>query len=132
MKVRPHVPGQRTLCGLNQPSGVAHQPKLVCRAAAGVQQIEKALNVVQALRRLVVALVPDSQAHVLEPTQHEHGVQAVRVDKTPVCARPASAVPVVARAKHELHQVQSARVAVLTGGLEPIGQMGCVQLPVDA
>ncbi len=135
-EVRPHVPGQRTLRGLNQPSRVAHQPDLVCRPAARVQHVEKALNLLQALRRLLIdrdcaRSVPDPQAQMLELTQDEHRVEALRVDEAAVSARPASAVPVVTRAKDQLHRVEPTRVAVLTRRLEPIGQMGRVQLPLQ-
>ena len=54
------------------------------------------------------------------------------IDEPAVCARPASAVPVVARAKHQLHRIQPTRVAVLTARLEPVGQMGRIQLAVEA
>ena len=61
--------------------------------------------------------------------QHEHGVEALREDESAVSARPATGVPVVTRAKHQLHGVEPPGVAVLTRRFEAIGQMRRVQLP---
>ena len=138
------MPGQRTLRSLNEPPAVAHEPDTVGRSATRVQQMEQALNVLQALRRLVIvrrwtiddrrwtirALVPDPQTQTLELTQDRNGKETMRVDKAAIPSGPAPAVPVVTRAKDKLHRVELARVAVLTRRLEPIGPMSRVQLPV--
>jgi hypothetical protein len=133
-EVRLHMPGERTLRGLNQPSRVTHEPDCVSSPAPRVQQVEKALDMLQALSRLVVVgrwtiAVPDPQAQALELTEDERRVQALRVDDAAVPAWPAVRLPMMMRAKDKLHRVERTRVAVLMRRLEPVGEMGGLQLP---
>src|SRR6476469_6377329 len=61
-EIRPQMPGQWTLCSLNEPPSVADQ----LRRAPSVQLIEKALNLLETLCGGIIPLIPYPQAQMLE------------------------------------------------------------------
>ena len=120
-EVRREVPGQRPLCGLDQPARIANERGSV---RAGVQSIEQALYLVQTAIGLLHARVPDAQAEMLEKTDHEGPVDDVGKCNAPVPSWPSRGVPMVVGAHHEIHGIEPVRVSVPGDRLEAVFHVG--------
>ena len=127
-KVRFQVRRERTLCNLYQPPRIADERGHARR----VQQVEKPLNLLQARRRHVVALIPDPQAQVRELAKDKHGVNAPRIRDPAVSSRPSIAIPYMLRVTDEAHGIDLARIIVRGQRVEALGQMGRCQLTLQA
>ena len=120
-KVRREVPGQRPLCGLDQPARIANERGSV---HPGVQSIEEALHLAQTAIGLLYAGVPDAQAEMLEKTDHEGPVDDMGKGNAPVPSWPSLGVPMVVGAHHEIHGIEPVRVGVPGDRLEAVFHVG--------
>ena len=116
-KVRRELLRQRALGGLDQPAGVAneHRP-----ARISVQSIEQALHLAKIALGVVHARVPDSQAEMLEKTEHEGAVHDVSERDTSISSWPSRGIPVVVGARHEIDRIEPMRVSVPRDRLEAV------------
>ena len=122
-------PGQRTLCRLNQPTGVADE---YLGDRAGIQTVEKCLDLLQARGRGIISVIPYPEAEMFQLPKDEHGVQPARVRQADIPSWPAMALPVPMGPTDELHRIEVVGGSFESDRLESIRQVRGCELPLKA